>query len=90
VTFFFHCLFIIAVSIVKLNPSLTITYKDLSQISQACENLRGYRPSQVAPDLRWRGGRVEFRKCVRPQIKKKLKNHRKKNYIKYESHPVQI
>ena len=27
-----------------------------------------YRPSQVAPDLRWRGGRVEFRKCVRPQI----------------------
>jgi hypothetical protein len=50
------------------NPSLTITYKDLSQISQACENLRGYRPSQVAPDLRWRGGRVEFRKCVRPQI----------------------
>jgi hypothetical protein len=51
-----------------INPSLTITYKDLSQISQACENLRGYRPSQVAPDLRWRGGRVEFRKCVRPQI----------------------
>jgi hypothetical protein len=54
--------------VIVFNPSLTITYKDLSQISQAWENLRGYRPSQVAPDLRWRGGRVEFRKCVRPQI----------------------
>jgi hypothetical protein len=25
-----------------------------------------------------------------PQIKKKFKNHCKKNHIKYESHPVQI
>ncbi len=73
-----------------LNPSLTITSKDLSQISQAQDNLRGYRPSQVATNLRWRGGRVEFRKCVRPQIKKKFKNHLTKNYMKYESHPVQI
>ncbi len=51
-----------------VNPSLTITSEDLSQISQAWDNLRGYRPSQVATNLRWRGGRVEFRKCVRPQI----------------------
>ncbi len=28
-----------------INPSLTITSKDLSQISQAWDNLRGYRPS---------------------------------------------
>ena len=28
-----------------VNPSLTITSEDLSQISQAWDNLRGYRPS---------------------------------------------